>query len=63
MRRELFVDLLQAAPRRAGGGLVLEEAWVVDAAVGARDAPTAVQLLAFRSGVGADTVGVKRLRH
>ncbi len=57
------MDLLQAAPRRAGGRLVLEEAWVVEAAVGERDAPTAVQMMAFRSSVGADTVGVKRLQH
>ena len=57
------MDLLQSAPRRTGGRLVLEEAWVVEAAVGSREAPTAVQMLAFRSSVGADTVGVKRLQH
>jgi len=34
----------------------------VRAAVGPGDAPAAVQLLAFRSSLGADTVGVKRLR-
>jgi hypothetical protein len=61
-RREQFVELLQAAPRRGGGRLVLEEAREVQAAVGPGDAPTAVQLLAFRSSLGADTVGVKRLR-
>ncbi|KAK9838372.1 hypothetical protein WJX81_007839 [Elliptochloris bilobata] len=61
--RELFVELLQAAPRRGGGRLVLEEASVIQAVVGARDVPTAVQLLAFRSSLGADTVGVKRLQH
>ncbi len=61
-RRERFVELLQAAPRRGGGRLVLEEAREVRAAVGPGDAPAAVQLLAFRSSLGADTVGVKRLR-
>ncbi len=56
------MDILQEAPRRGGGRLVLEEAWTVQAVVGARDAPTAVQLLSFRSSLGPDTVGVKRLQ-